>query len=225
MSEWREWPLLTGRTVPFATSERGGQLKAIGNPGVWWPAAFLWALSLALGVAWTAVHGVSLCKRAVAWVDARVEATTNTSSQKARQAPKALAARVSAAGTSSSAPASAPASVPETDRPVPFWIAFVTLWFGYAANVVPYEMITRSKFIYHGVPMLMVGVLLVALCVEYAITWARADGAIRRVPVTILTLALYAGALAGFYYWGVPYVYGFPLSPAQHAARRWHPKW
>lgn len=41
-------------------------------------------------------------------------------------------------------------------------IPFVTLWSGYLLNLVPYRLIARSKFVYHYIPALMIGVLLCA---------------------------------------------------------------
>lgn len=32
-------------------------------------------------------------------------------------------------------------------RSTPLWLAFATLWLGFMANLVPYELIERSKFI------------------------------------------------------------------------------
>jgi hypothetical protein len=34
MSEWPEWPFMIGNIVPFGDTNKGGLLKALGNPGV-----------------------------------------------------------------------------------------------------------------------------------------------------------------------------------------------
>ena len=242
MSEWREWPLLTGKSVPFATSRRGGQLKAIGNPGVWWQATGFFAVSLCVGLLWFAAHGYALGCAGMAWFDDHVRealrAGVAAPSAAGGKGAKAAAAAVGGArkpalhaaeeGAAASAAVS-PASAPSCDgRPTPFWIAFCTLWVGYLANLVPYELITRSKFIYHGVPCIMVGVLLVSVSLEYAAHWANVSGGggtARRVPVALLTAASFAAAGLGFWYWGLPYVYGYPLTHEQNEARRWNPNW
>jgi hypothetical protein len=38
-SEWREWPLALGSTMPWGTTNGGAQLKSIANVGVQWPVA------------------------------------------------------------------------------------------------------------------------------------------------------------------------------------------
>ena len=35
MSEWYEWPIMNAHSVPFASTSKGGQIKAQGNPSVW----------------------------------------------------------------------------------------------------------------------------------------------------------------------------------------------
>ena len=43
--------------------------------------------------------------------------------------------------------------------------------------------------------------------------------------VGVLAAAVALGAVAGFLYWGVPYVYGVKLSPEAALARRWRSAW
>lgn len=58
MSEWREWPLLGGKSVPFGSSTEGAPITALGNPGVHWPVAAAVAVAslglAALGVLYAA---------------------------------------------------------------------------------------------------------------------------------------------------------------------------
>jgi dolichyl-phosphate-mannose--protein O-mannosyl transferase len=122
---------------------------------------------------------------------------------------------------------------PDSDaRATPLWVALVTLTCGYLANLVPYELITRSKFLYHYTPALLIGILLAATCVDAAWAWAYALGAKRaaehpnrRLAVAIGTALLALAAGAGFYYWGLPSVYGLKLTHEQAQARKWREGW
>ena len=103
-------------------------------------------------------------------------------------------------------------------------LPFVTLWSGYLLNLVPYQLIARSKFVYHYVPALMVGVLLFALCVDWVVAVFGGRGRGGGLA------ALFAGALffvvaAGFWYWGVPFAYGYKIGAEETKARLWSKKW
>jgi dolichyl-phosphate-mannose--protein O-mannosyl transferase len=95
---------------------------------------------------------------------------------------------------------------------------------GYFGNLVPYELIDRSKFLYHYTPALLVGVLLVATCADRAWAWAASRGQAHRALVGLACAALAATVAAGFWYWGV-FVYGVPLSHGEVQKRYWLPKW
>ena len=92
---------------------------------------------------------------------------------------------------------------------------------------VPYELIERSKFIYHYNPALLIGVLLLATLLDAG--WAAAERARARAgaraTVAALAVAVAGVAIAGFVYWGVPYVYGVRVSPEGALARRWRSGW
>lgn len=89
--------------------------------------------------------------------------------------------------------------------------------------------IARSKFVYHYIPALMVGVLLTSLAVQFL--WARATApagtrsAAWRFIAPAVTVAAFAIVSAAFYYWCLPYGYGMRLSWEQHQARKWVAKW
>ena len=124
-------------------------------------------------------------------------------------------------------------------------VPFVTLLFGYYINLVPYELIVRSKFVYHYVPALLHGVLLLVVVADAALAWAALPDGVTRPSVVhllrwrvaavlwhhrVLAVRLwlggvFAGVGVGFWYWGLPYAYGMPLTPEEHAARHWLAKW
>ena len=99
----------------------------------------------------------------------------------------------------------------------PLVIPFVVFYAGYLLNLVPYQLITRSKFVYHYIPALMQGVLLFAVAVEGLLRFSRVAGwgGAGRAAVA----ALFGVVLAGFWYWGIPYSYGYKITSAQNAAR------
>jgi len=207
MSEWREWPLLGGRSVPFSSSAEGGPITALGNPGVHWPVAAAVAVA-SLGLALWAATGAA---RALGLLGGG--------------AAGPAAGAVSAAAEGDAWPEDGGGA-----RATPPWAAVLALTAGYYANLVPYELIERSKFIYHYNPALLIGVLLLAALVDAA--WAAA--AALRTPagrqggaraVGALAAAVAAVAVAGFAYWGIPYVYGIKLSPEAALARKWRSAW
>ena len=100
----------------------------------------------------------------------------------------------------------------------------MTLWAGYLLNLVPYQLIARSKFVYHYVPALMVGVLLWALSLDWVL--ALVGGRARRTRVAAgVAGALFLVVGAAFWYWGLPYAYGYKISAEANRARLWSKKW
>ncbi len=184
MSQWWEWPFMDASTVPFAATHEGGQLKALGNPAVWWgvTANFCAVTPLWLGVWALGVGG-----------GGQQAGGGGAASSAAGRAPKTVAALG------------------------PLVIPFVVFYAGYLLNLVPYQLITRSKFVYHYIPALMQGVLLFAVAVEGLLRFSRVAGwgGAGRAAVA----ALFGVVLAGFWYWGIPYSYGYKITSAQNAAR------
>ena len=186
MSEWAEWPFMTGRSVPFSTIPGGthearGELKAMGNPGVYWPVAVFALLSTLIG----GFVGVRACLNAAR--EASHDAPVPRKGVKSAPAPPPPAA---------TGPAGPDADIHSTSRTL---TAFGVLTFGYLANLVPYQLIERSKFSYHYTPALMVGVLLVAFVCDWA--GRAASGRVKTV-VHAGVLALLLTAAAGHAYWG-----------------------
>jgi len=219
MSEWREWPLLGGKSVPFGSSAAGGPITALGNPGVHWP--------VAAGVAVASVGLAAMAAAAAARYAAR-RAGGGGGPGAGPGGGGAARALAGGDGAVLGVGGEAVKAWPEDGggaRATPLWVAGVTLTAGYYANLVPYELITRSKFIYHYNPALLVGVLLLATVLDAA--WAAAVAGRRRqgAAAAALAAAVAAGAAAGFVYWGLPYVYGVRLSPAAAAARKWRDNW
>lgn len=107
----------------------------------------------------------------------------------------------------------------------PLIIPFITLYLGYLLNLVPYQLITRSKFVYHYIPALMVGVLLFATSLEVLLRAATVRGKCSTFLARLLTTFLFIIVLWAFWYWGVPYSYGYKISQRGNAARLWNKKW
>lgn len=85
---------------------------------------------------------------------------------------------------------------------------------GWICNLVPYILVDRAAFLYHYLPGMFYGQLLCGLAV---------DGLPRRGRKTVVSIAVTLMA-AAVVYWG-PWIYGLPLTDAQHARRRWVSKW
>lgn len=189
---------MLGASVPFADTNMGGRLKAFGNPGVYWPVAcFIFLASIA---------SIASCCAAP------------------RRIPASL--RSIAENTN-------------TNGGGGFFIPFVTLLAGYYLNLVPYQLIERCKFVYHGVPALIVGVMFTVFVCDMGLRMSLAPalgkhGASgvwawvvrhRVGGMRVLLASLFVIVAAGFWYWGMPYAYGFPLTQEQHRARMWVRKW
>eukprot|EP00301_Raphidiophrys_heterophryoidea_P027319 c9600_g1_i1.p1 GENE.c9600_g1_i1~~c9600_g1_i1.p1 ORF type:complete len:441 (-),score=108.64 c9600_g1_i1:95-1417(-) len=113
----------------------------------------------------------------------------------------------------------------------PSWfITITTLWFGYLGNLLPYHFIARSKFNYHYVPALLMGILLWAACFEKVLQWTETGwkrGWVRvmcKLVVLLVLLGSGVGAGWGFYYWG-HFTYGWKLSVPETTERKWLPNW
>lgn len=180
-SEWREWPLALGSTMPWGTTNAGAQLKSIANVGVQWPVAANVPASLlavaVLALMWAARRTASLVSAATA--AKRKAAASAAALSKRKQKALAAAASGHAAAPPDDAPApdstggssssaaggsededkvavdealavpSAPAWAYDGGAPrsTPLWLAWITLFCGYLLNLVPYELVERSKFI------------------------------------------------------------------------------
>ena len=246
MSEWREWPLMLGRTVPFGDTKRGGRLKALGNPGVYWQVAACVALSTLATAVFLAVVGIRLLTlRAARRAGASAVAVSSASGV---AFPTGASAAVRAGSGSSSGSSSGGDTVwavatATNELGGGGWVVpFSTLLFGYYINLVPYELIKRSKFVYHYVPALLHGVMLTVVVADIAMKWAALQflrpplwlarsplgatlWAKREVIVNCAVGGVFFIVALGFWYWGLPYAYGFPLSPEEHASRMWVSKW
>lgn len=203
MSEWYEWPIMDAKSVPFSATTEGGQIKAMGNPAVWWGAFGNFVLCTVFAAGWLLLRAGKAC---------------------ARPAKRPAAKGGVPAGL---VPAGGAAPAPEAPfvPPQGWFIPFVTLWCGYILNLVPYMGISRSKFVYHYIPALMVAVLLTALALEGVWAWAGTATGSKRSAAALITLACYGLVTAGFWYWGLPYAYGIRLDYAQNQARQWNHKW
>ena len=84
----------------------------------------------------------------------------------------------------------------------------------YCLNLLPYLGVARSTFIYHSMPALIYGELLLARVVEH-LAGARTPQAARLVLLVV--------GLVWLHY--TPWIYGFPLTNDAHQRRRWNPRW
>lgn len=90
----------------------------------------------------------------------------------------------------------------------------IFLFWGWLINLLPYILVDRSAFVYHYLPGLIYAQLLSGVVVDQL-------PMVLRLPSTVIILV---AVVATFVYYA-PWVYCFPLSSAEHAARRWLPKW
>jgi dolichyl-phosphate-mannose--protein O-mannosyl transferase len=196
---------MNARIVPFAASSEGGQLKTVGNPAVWWGVFGNFVAVTAVGALWMG--------RALLGLGAKPAAAA------AAPAPAAPAVE----------PLLAPLLAPSALDARGWAIPWVVLWSGYLLNLVPYMLIARSKFVYHYMPALMVGAALFALSMEALWGWAARAAApaprVRAAAAAAVTAAAFAAVTAAFFYFGLPFVYGYKLTHEQHQARMWNSKW
>lgn len=90
----------------------------------------------------------------------------------------------------------------------------IFLFWGWLINLLPYILVDRSAFVYHYLPGLIYAQLLSGVLVDQLPR-----------PVRVLVMvSLVTSAVASFLYFA-PWVYCFPLTSEEHAARRWLPKW
>lgn len=90
----------------------------------------------------------------------------------------------------------------------------IFLFWGWLINLLPYILVDRSAFVYHYLPGLIYAQLLTGVVVD------QLPLALRIITTMIILIT----AIVTFVYYA-PWVYCFPLTSAEHAARRWLPKW
>lgn len=92
-----------------------------------------------------------------------------------------------------------------------------------------FKNIASPTFADNGVPAILVGVLLLALCLDVlwagAICPSREYSATRTRVITVLCGILISGACIGYAYWGVPFVHGMYLSSQDTSSREWIEQW
>lgn len=223
MSEWYEWPTMNYVSVPFSeTEQQGGFLRAMSNPMVSWGV-------LGCIIIWAVIGVISIFLPKV--------------SRKVKIKVKDISDDEFAIIELNS----------YTNQPTIYWldgasgmrIEAITVWFGYFLNLVPYTLIARSKFTYHYIPALMVGMLSFAAlfewfwrtievrCMNYKpsgkldkkIVEPTATSNLLSTFIWILLLSCYVIIGWGFWYWGLPLAYGYPLSFDEWMTRRWIPRW
>jgi dolichyl-phosphate-mannose-protein mannosyltransferase len=82
-------------------------------------------------------------------------------------------------------------------------------------NLLPYLAVTRQAFIYHYMPALFYGVLLLCIAIEVAVPKQTAT-----MLCTVLTLA----AVAAYLFFS-PWIYGFKMIMSRDVDRRWLSTW
>lgn len=90
----------------------------------------------------------------------------------------------------------------------------VFLFWGWLINLLPYMLVDRSAFVYHYLPGLIYAQLLAGVLVDQIPFY-------RRILVTLTILSM---VIISFIYYA-PWIYCFPLTSEEHAARRWLPHW
>lgn len=93
------------------------------------------------------------------------------------------------------------------------------LAFGWACNLLPYILVDRAAFIYHYIPGLFYGELLVGLLVDL-LPNSGTFGGMR----TVVCVTVCSACVAAFAYWS-PWIYAVALTEEEHRRRRWLPRW
>lgn len=88
------------------------------------------------------------------------------------------------------------------------------LFWGWLINLLPYILVDRSAFVYHYLPGLIYAQLLAGVLTDMLPLKLR----------IVVLVAVMAATIASFVYYA-PWVYCFPITSEQHAARRWMPRW
>ncbi len=86
---------------------------------------------------------------------------------------------------------------------------------GYILNLAPYLGVARSTFIYHYMPALLYGELILARVIEHLAGRAHVATAAKIVLLVV----------GGVWLHFAPWIYGFELTNDAHARRRWMPRW
>lgn len=88
------------------------------------------------------------------------------------------------------------------------------LFWGWLINLLPYILVDRSAFVYHYLPGLLYAQLLTGVLVD-------------QLPhrLSILIMVIFLTAVICTYWYYIPWIYCFPITSEQHAARRWLPRW
>ncbi|RMH66236.1 MAG: hypothetical protein D6676_05965, partial [Cyanobacteria bacterium J003] len=89
------------------------------------------------------------------------------------------------------------------------------LW-NYAANLLPWALVTRCVFLYHYLPAALYSFMALALVWEASRDWG--DWA-RWARTAVLGVVV-----GGFLYW-LPLYLGLPLTPQDFLRRMWLPSW
>lgn len=88
------------------------------------------------------------------------------------------------------------------------------LFWGWLINLLPYILVDRSAFVYHYLPGLLYAQLLSGVLIDML-----------PKKLSILSMTLCLGAVVATYIYYVPWTYCFPITSAEHAERRWLPRW
>ena len=88
------------------------------------------------------------------------------------------------------------------------------LFWGWLINLLPYILVDRSAFVYHYLPGLLYAQLLSGVLV---------DQLPRRA--SLLAMAVFLAVTIGTFFYYVPWTYCYPITSAEHAARRWLRRW
>jgi dolichyl-phosphate-mannose--protein O-mannosyl transferase len=86
---------------------------------------------------------------------------------------------------------------------------------GYALNLLPYLGVTRQAFVYHYMPALYYGSILVGVLMDMLLPRSLKSG---------VAAAVIAASAAAFLLLA-PWVYALPITHSAHASRRWISTW
>ena len=81
-------------------------------------------------------------------------------------------------------------------------------------NLIPYVFVKRSCFLYHYIPGLLYGELMLAMMVD-KMSGPQRDRAVRLIALAVVVCFLFFA----------PWVYALPLTSEGHDRRRWLRRW
>eukprot|EP00298_Acanthocystis_sp_HF-20_P012408 c19871_g1_i2.p1 GENE.c19871_g1_i2~~c19871_g1_i2.p1 ORF type:complete len:321 (-),score=109.54 c19871_g1_i2:17-979(-) len=221
MSEWWQWPLMRCRLINF-----GGGLKGVGNPLIWWLIAIFYAIAFSYGI-------VRVCSEIFFYI-IPIETFRTTPQQQSSSTQSTQSQSSSQSSTLQSQSNNSTNSHENdshlTDNSMKFLVTQIVLFIGYLGNLLPFHYVQRSKFHFHYIPALLIGIIHFSFCLECLISWimkksndTKKYGNLLKF-VFIVNSFIMIGAFISFCWWS-PWTYGFPLLKEDVSSRKLYSFW